>query len=191
MISERIDFVDPHDPIGPRLRHVFGRPSRVLVAHTLAQVRPLLDAVQSAALQKVQPGGYAVHLDTGEQQLLSLSPELIFDWRDGQLLAQPMKGTAARGDTPERDAAQAERLRTSVKERAENVMVVDLLRIAGRWLTPPLQCGLLGGIARAQALAEGKITEAVLRLEDLPQVEELTFFNSLRVWLPADLKTEF
>ncbi len=81
-----------------------------------------------AALQRAQPGGYAAYLDTGDEQILSVSPELFFDWRAGDLLARPMKGTAARGTTPQEDAAQALRLRTSPKERAENVMVVDLLR---------------------------------------------------------------
>ena len=61
-----------------------------------------------------------------------MSPELFFDWQDapegGTLLARPMKGTAPRGATPEQDAQQAEHLRTAPKERAENVMIVDLLR---------------------------------------------------------------
>jgi len=82
-----------------------------------------------AALQRAQPGGYAAYIDTGAHgQLLSVSPELFFDWRDGDLLARPMKGTARRGHTPEEDAALAQTLRSSPKERAENVMVVDLLR---------------------------------------------------------------
>ena len=85
-----------------------------------------------AALQRAQPGGYAAHLDTGDEQVLSVSPELFFDWRDapggGEILARPMKGTAPRGATPEEDARQAEHLRTAPKERAENVMIVDLLR---------------------------------------------------------------
>lgn len=81
-----------------------------------------------AALQCAQPGGYAAFLDTGEEQILSVSPELFFDWRAGKLLARPMKGTAARGATPQDDAAQAQSLRTSPKEMAENVMIVDLLR---------------------------------------------------------------
>ena len=85
-----------------------------------------------AALLRAQPGGYAAHIDTGGEQVLSVSPELFFDWRDapegGQLLARPMKGTAPRGATPEEDAAHAEHLRTAPKERAENVMIVDLLR---------------------------------------------------------------
>ena len=82
-----------------------------------------------AALQRAQPGGYAAYLDTGAPgQILSVSPELFFDWRDGGLLARPMKGTAARGTTPQDDAQRAADLRASPKERAENVMIVDLLR---------------------------------------------------------------
>lgn len=238
LISSRIDFSDPHDSAAPRLRHAFGTPRTVLVAHELAEVRPVLDAVQAAAqqgrwcvgymryeaapafdavlavhapdgplawfavydealpwpedsdesvapqvqwteacprpvfdaalkqiqhaiaagelyqvnftapldgawvgepkegaaqalfsaLQRAQPGGYAAFIDAGNEQLLSVSPELFFDWQDSEILARPMKGTAARGDTPEMDAAQAEALRASPKERAENVMIVDLLR---------------------------------------------------------------
>ena len=86
-----------------------------------------------AALQRAQPGGYAAWLNLGGEQVLSVSPELFFDWnaadvQAGQLLARPMKGTAPRGVNAEDDAAQAQTLRTSPKERAENVMVVDLLR---------------------------------------------------------------
>ena len=85
-----------------------------------------------AALLRAQPGGYAAHIDTGGEQVLSVSPELFFDWRDapdgGHILARPMKGTAPRGATPEEDAQQAVHLRTAPKERAENVMIVDLLR---------------------------------------------------------------
>lgn len=82
-----------------------------------------------AALQRAQPGGYAAYIDAGVHgQVLSVSPELFFDWRDGAILTRPMKGTAPRGDTPAQDAALADALRDSPKERAENVMIVDLLR---------------------------------------------------------------
>jgi para-aminobenzoate synthetase/4-amino-4-deoxychorismate lyase len=82
-----------------------------------------------AALQRAQPGGYAAYLDTGAHgQVLSVSPELFFDWRAGSLLARPMKGTARRGHSPQEDAALAQGLRSSPKERSENVMIVDLLR---------------------------------------------------------------
>ena len=86
-----------------------------------------------AALRRAQPNAYAAYLDFAtdtrpDDRILSVSPELFFDWRDGRLLARPMKGTAPRGATPAEDAAQAEFLRTAAKERAENLMIVDLLR---------------------------------------------------------------
>ena len=86
-----------------------------------------------AALRRAQPNAYAAYLDFGtdahaDDRVLSVSPELFFDWRAGRLLARPMKGTAARGATPAEDAAQAEFLRSAAKERAENLMIVDLLR---------------------------------------------------------------
>ncbi|MBH1978930.1 MAG: aminodeoxychorismate synthase component I [Comamonadaceae bacterium] len=118
-----------------------GRIQQAIGAGELYQVNytaPLTGALQGsaaalfAALQRAQPGGYAAHIDGGGEQVLSVSPELFFDWQDapggGDILARPMKGTAARGATPEEDAAQADHLRTAPKERAENVMIVDLLR---------------------------------------------------------------
>mgnify|MGYP003590699029 FL=1 len=235
MVGASIDFADPRNAQAPRLRHRFGPPQRVLVAHDLTEVVPVLRAVQAAAqqghwcvghvryeaapafdaalqthpptgplawfgvypqalpwpegdaaqakeavhvdwhtgpqrtgfdaaldtirqaiasgdlyqvnytapllgqlegsaaalfaaLQRAQPGGYALHLDTGAEQVLSVSPELFFDWQGDSLLTRPMKGTAPRGATPEQDAAHAAALRASPKERAENVMIVDLLR---------------------------------------------------------------
>jgi len=79
-------------------------------------------------LQRAQPGGYAAYIDTGAEQILSVSPELFFDWNDEHILARPMKGTAPRDDNPAEDAALAQELTQSAKERAENVMIVDLLR---------------------------------------------------------------
>lgn len=80
------------------------------------------------ALRQAQPDGYTAFIDSGEEQVLSVSPELFFDWQDERILARPMKGTAPRGATPAEDEALAQRLRTVPKERAENVMIVDLIR---------------------------------------------------------------
>ena len=81
------------------------------------------------ALRRAQPKAYAAYIDLGDgDRLLSVSPELFFDWRGDRLLARPMKGTAPRGGTPAEDAAQAAFLRSAAKERAENLMIVDLLR---------------------------------------------------------------
>jgi para-aminobenzoate synthetase/4-amino-4-deoxychorismate lyase len=80
------------------------------------------------ALQRAQPLGYAAFIDTGEEQFLSVSPELFFDWRDGTIVARPMKGTTARAPQAEADARQAAAMVASEKERAENLMIVDLIR---------------------------------------------------------------
>jgi para-aminobenzoate synthetase/4-amino-4-deoxychorismate lyase len=57
----------------------------------------------------------------------------------------------------------------------------------GRWVTPPLSCGLLPGVGRAVALRDGRVCEAVVRLQDLPRVQGWAFINSLRGWLQARL----
>ena len=80
------------------------------------------------ALRQAQPDGYTAFIDTDEEQVLSVSPELFFDWQGDRILSRPMKGTAPRGATSGEDAAIAQRLRTVPKERAENVMIVDLIR---------------------------------------------------------------
>jgi para-aminobenzoate synthetase / 4-amino-4-deoxychorismate lyase len=80
------------------------------------------------ALRRAQPRAYSAFIDTGDEQVLSVSPELFFDWKDGHLLSRPMKGTAPRGGTPDEDDVQAKTLRSSPKEQAENVMIVDLIR---------------------------------------------------------------
>ncbi len=79
-------------------------------------------------LRARQPGGYCAHLAVGRHRILSLSPELFF-CRDGQRLTlKPMKGTARRGATAPEDRAMADALRASEKDRAENLMIVDLIR---------------------------------------------------------------
>ena len=75
-----------------------------------------------------QRGAYAGYLNLGRYRVLSASPELFFRLDEGVLTTRPMKGTAPRGRWPEEDVAVAERLRGSVKDRAENAMIVDLLR---------------------------------------------------------------
>lgn len=80
------------------------------------------------ALRREQPAAWAAFVDSGGQQVLSVSPELFFDWDGGEVLTRPMKGTAPRGPDAQEDAALAAQLVASPKERAENVMVVDLLR---------------------------------------------------------------
>jgi len=89
------------------------------------------------ALHAAQPGGFSLFLAQlgDEPGVASVSPELFFDWRPLHdhpktwlLGAQPMKGTAPRGPDRAADEAAQQYLRTSDKERAENLMIVDLLR---------------------------------------------------------------
>lgn len=75
-----------------------------------------------------QRGAYNAYIDTGRFVVASASPELFFNWSGDRLTTRPMKGTVARGRWPAEDAAQATKLRLSAKDRAENVMIVDLLR---------------------------------------------------------------
>ncbi|MDO9084257.1 MAG: chorismate-binding protein [Humidesulfovibrio sp.] len=90
------------------------------------------DRAWFAQLARAQAAGFCAWLDLGRHRVLSLSPELFFrmdDTPDGaEILARPMKGTAPRGATPEQDAALRLGLAASPKNRAENVMIVDLLR---------------------------------------------------------------
>jgi para-aminobenzoate synthetase/4-amino-4-deoxychorismate lyase len=81
-----------------------------------------------AVLARAQRSRYAVFLDAGRFAVLSASPELCFRLEDDLLTCRPMKGTAPRGPTLVEDRLQAAGLRASEKERAENVMIVDMVR---------------------------------------------------------------
>jgi para-aminobenzoate synthetase/4-amino-4-deoxychorismate lyase len=79
-------------------------------------------------LIQAQQADYAAYIDTGRYIVCSASPELFFQLNGRQLLARPMKGTAARGRTMDEDNAIARWLKHSEKNRAENVMIVDMIR---------------------------------------------------------------
>ncbi|WP_404711023.1 aminodeoxychorismate synthase component I [Sphingomonas sp. MMS24-J13] len=81
------------------------------------------------ARMRAQSGaGWGGIVHDGRHWLLSLSPELFFRIEGSRIAARPMKGTAPRGRTPAEDDAYAARLAADPKERAENLMIVDLLR---------------------------------------------------------------
>ena len=74
------------------------------------------------------PAPFAAFLDTGPLQVLSASPERFLSLRDNVAVSSPIKGTRPRGLSPESDARLARELVGSAKERAENIMIVDLVR---------------------------------------------------------------
>lgn len=79
-------------------------------------------------LQQAQPSPHCAYVRTGRLALCSASPELFFSLSRGALVSRPMKGTARRGLWVEDDLGRAEALRQSPKNRAENVMIVDMIR---------------------------------------------------------------
>jgi para-aminobenzoate synthetase / 4-amino-4-deoxychorismate lyase len=79
-------------------------------------------------LGAAQQAAYCACLRFGSHSILSFSPELFFRWRAGEIELRPMKGTRPRGRWTAEDRALAAELVESEKERAENLMIVDLLR---------------------------------------------------------------
>ena len=79
-------------------------------------------------LRQRQPARYGAYVEVPGATILSRSPELFFERCGSRVTTRPMKGTAPRGANPAEDRAACEALLSSAKERAENVMIVDLLR---------------------------------------------------------------
>jgi para-aminobenzoate synthetase/4-amino-4-deoxychorismate lyase len=121
-----------------------------------------------ARLRSSAASGYGALIDTGERQLLSLSPELFFALEGGRLTCRPMKGTARRGTDPAEDGALAAELQADEKQRAENLMIVDLMR------------NDLSRVARAGSVA----TPELFALETYPTIHQLT--STVTAELAAD-----
>jgi para-aminobenzoate synthetase component 1 len=96
---------------------------------------PLGDADLSAtalalfeSLDLSSPAPYAAYLGAADHAVVSASPERFLELRGRHVETRPIKGTRPRGDTPEEDAQLKRELQASAKDRAENVMIVDVLR---------------------------------------------------------------
>jgi len=98
------------------------------------------------------------YVDTGDWVLCSASPELFFQLDGERIWSRPMKGTAPRGRTADEDSRQGRWLKSSVKNRAENVMIVDMVR------------NDLGRIAVPNSVAVAELW----RLEKYPSLFQLT-----------------
>ncbi|MBF8268562.1 MAG: pabB [Gammaproteobacteria bacterium] len=72
--------------------------------------------------------GYGAFIDTEDWSICSASHELFFDYQDGRLTSKPMKGTVPRGLTQATDRKLSDWLQNSTKNRAENLMIVDMVR---------------------------------------------------------------
>jgi len=79
-------------------------------------------------LRKKQPTSFTGFINDGERFILSFSPELFFKIKNTEIVTRPMKGTYRRGRNLEEDRIFEQFLRQDLKNRAENIMIVDLLR---------------------------------------------------------------
>jgi len=79
-------------------------------------------------LRQRNPATFAGYFDPGDFQIVSASPERLVQLHNGQVEARPIKGTRQRTSRPEADLYAADDLKQSDKDRAENVMIADLLR---------------------------------------------------------------
>ncbi|HUP17479.1 MAG TPA: aminodeoxychorismate synthase component I [Acidimicrobiia bacterium] len=79
-------------------------------------------------LVNAQACGYGALIDTGRWVVASASPELFFEWRHGRIVSKPMKGTSRRGLMLTDDEQLRAQLESSEKDRAENLMIVDMVR---------------------------------------------------------------
>ncbi|HHW38768.1 MAG TPA: aminodeoxychorismate synthase component I [Bacillales bacterium] len=109
-------------------------------------------------LRRAQASNYCAYINTGEHSIISASPELFFHLKEEQITTRPMKGTAKRGNSITEDEAIAKWLYHSEKNRAENVMIVDLLR------------NDLGMIAETGSVHVSKLFE----IERYPTVHQMT-----------------
>ena len=111
-----------------------------------------------ALIGAAQRAPFSAYLDTGRFKILSASPELFFSLKDNVITTRPMKGTASRGRWVEEDLAAVEQLRESPKEKAENLMIVDLLR------------NDLGVVAETGSVS----VDALFEVETYPTVHQMT-----------------
>jgi para-aminobenzoate synthetase/4-amino-4-deoxychorismate lyase len=126
-------------------------------------------------LRAAQPTRFGAYVDAGRFKILSASPELFFRRRGSRILTRPMKGTAARGRWAEEDDAACRALAQSEKNRAENIMIVDLLR------------NDLGRVARVGAVRASRL----FRVERHPTVFQMTSAVGARLREGATLEEIF
>ena len=121
---------------------------------------------------------HSAYLQAGPWRMLSASPERFVERRGNTLRSQPVKGTVRRGNTDDEDAKLAEAMQASEKERAENVMIVDLVRNdLSRVATPrSVDVEELFGL---RTLATVHQLVSTVRCEVSPNVSELDILTAL------------
>lgn len=115
-----------------RIKELIARGDTYQVNYTMrlrAEIESGFEAAEFfRGLARGQGASYAAFLDIGEFAICSASPELFFRLNGNRIDVRPMKGTARRGRTTKEDSELANWLSRSTKNRAENVMIVDMMR---------------------------------------------------------------
>jgi len=81
-----------------------------------------------AKLTQISPANYSSFLKIGDNHIISSSPELFLSSQNNDIISRPIKGTSPKSEDPQIDHQNIEYLRNSSKEKAENLMIVDLVR---------------------------------------------------------------
>jgi para-aminobenzoate synthetase/4-amino-4-deoxychorismate lyase len=123
-----------------------------------------------ADLVASQQGLYGAFIDLGDYVVCSASPELFFEFQGTEILSRPMKGTARRGRTLQEDRALGAALARSEKERAENVMIVDMIR---------------NDLGRVAEVGSVEVAE-LFTVERYPNVWQMTSLVKARSLAPLD-----
>ncbi|RIK79669.1 MAG: aminodeoxychorismate synthase component I, partial [Planctomycetota bacterium] len=132
-------------------------------------------------LRERNPAPYAGYFDLGPWQLCSASPECFLTVRNGEVETRPIKGTRGRSPWPEADLFAGDELAASEKDRAENVMIVDLMRNdLSRVCTP--ESVHVEQLCRLETYAYVKHLVSVIRGRLKP---ECTSFDLLRASFPG------
>ncbi len=79
-------------------------------------------------LTRLSPANYSAFLKLDKNYVISSSPELFFSLKNGKIISRPIKGTSPRDSDKKQDQKNKSALKNSLKERAENLMIVDLVR---------------------------------------------------------------
>ncbi|HEU4832008.1 MAG TPA: aminodeoxychorismate synthase component I, partial [Actinomycetota bacterium] len=172
-----------YDAAVDRIRELIAAGHTYQVNHTI-RLRAMIQGDERGFYRDLclaQRGGYAAFLDLGRFRVLSASPELFFRIDGERITTKPMKGTAPRGRWPAEDEEIAARLVASSKDRAENAMIVDLLR------------NDLGRICRTGSVEVERMVEAE-RFETVWQLTstiegnlrpEITLLDTFRALFPS------
>ena len=133
------------------------------------------------SLRGVNPSPYMYYLNLDDFQIVGAAIETVAQVEDGVVATHPIAGTRPRGQTPEEEAALAEELQTSEKQRAEHIMLVDLGRNdIGRVSVP-------GSVLVTQLMQVERFSH-VMHLVSHVQGQlkpELTVYDALRSCFPA------